>query len=176
MKAFERQSGQLTKMDVEQFISSIEYELHYVFALWAQAPIDLFSIKHETSASAAKKVVNISKHSDNYSLSDFMEHYATFTDDDRFAVIFNTVPLLEKEDFKTDVILMIYKYVLHYHCEKAIYDNNSIILRDDVAARYGLTDSDKKTVRGILFSLNNEIIEDLQKDYDILKNLVCIKK
>lgn len=167
--------GELSKAHIAAVLCALKREYHHIYALFECATsTELFCIKLDSSPGI--KFLRKKEKQVEFSLREFFSSYERFSDKDRFLLIFNTVTLDSEENCKVGIIEVVYKYYLYVICEKAIYADQPFDVSDSVAHRYGLTPLDIARVKPLIKSLNSEIIQSLQEEYDTLKNLRCLKK
>lgn len=167
-------TGELSAKYIAAVLATLKKDYHYIYSLMECAITgDVFCIMSEPYERGflRKKSKPV-----KYTLQQFCENYERFSDKDRFILTFNTVSLDSVENCKVETIEVIYKYYLYRICEKAIYENRPFDISNTLANRYGLSATDFVRVKALIKSINTEIIQTLQDEYDTLKTLQCLKK
>ena len=86
------------------------------------------------------------------------------------------VEFLLPDDLRVDNLKEQFVYLLDFFCELCLRENRPFLADAADAARLGLTDEQASTLRGMVEPLNVAAAARLQKAYDRLKGITCIRK
>lgn len=169
------QSVPLTKKYIKAILGRLKYSHHHIYALIETLPEDDFAIVRRYSYRDYTEETR-GYVFQPYSLKGFYAGAASFHVRDEFIIVFGRENLCYESPTIVKNIEMLYDSYLTDRCEEAIWSNETIKVTPALAKQYGLTRSDALVVRKRLDAINTAIVTRLQKQYDDLKGLSCIRK
>ena len=165
----------LTKKYVKDIMRRLKYGYHHIYALIETLPEDDFAIVRRYSYRDYTEETR-GYVFQPYSLKGFYAGAASFHVRDEFYIQFGGGRLCNESETSVKNIETLYDRYLIDRCEEAIRRNDPIRITPSLAKQYGLTRSDALVVRKRLDAINTAIVTRLQKQYDDLKGLACIRK
>lgn len=124
----------------------------------------------------AGKIISINSVDDSriYSMREFLEQGDTFQKNDRFTIILTNVEIVleSNTEFNGEIIECICTEELRHHCCMNLYTDKPI--RIGYAA--DISDEDMIAINKLIYGMNAKMVQRMQTEYDILKNLPFIER
>ena len=164
----------LNKKSIKDFICQLRRFSHHIFVLIINLSVDKFAItrcRNYYVEKAGKRA-----RAESYSFREFYKNSSRFHRNDEFIVTLGEGSVFFEEELTGEVFEILYMRFLRGLCEQALRNNTPILLTPEIIRKYKLTRRDVSHVKKYLDYYNAEAVNKLQKEYDVLKNLKCIKK
>lgn len=166
----------LGKKYLKELFRTLRMKSYPVYALIAHLPLPYFSIDctyHYKRTLAG----NVNEERDeSYRLLDFFTHAAALHRYDEFCIRFDTNTLRCEAETNPETIERIYDGFLLKLCERAMRRNAPIVLDRAMIEKYKLNKIDAAHVGKHLEQINTYLVDKLQREYDALKKLDCIRR
>ena len=158
----EQVSNQLTVESLRGLLNELKSLHHYIYALWMHGTMHT--------------IYAIDAQDNKYSLKETIKGPNSIAHNTPISVVFHKTVFSSLDTLTIDNIIKVYISYLAIHCEVGLRINSPVQLTPEFIEHYHLTSEDVEILNSHLLTLNDMAKESLQRQYDELKALDCIKK
>lgn len=166
----------LGKKYLKELFRTLKMKSYPIYALISHLPLQYFSIERTYNYKRTLTGNENEEPGELYRMQEFLASAAVLHRYDEFCIRFDTNVLRYEAEANPETFEDLYNGHLLNLCEHAMRRNAPVVLDRAMIEKYKLNKVDAQRVGEHLDQINASVREKLQREYDALKKLDCIRR